>query len=87
MRSAKTGREPQALDTEALQTTDQEGLDGMEHTMRDALEPKKILNEGELLHFAISRKREEIACTNCGSVGTMATNGGSGQTMRSWRCK
>lgn len=47
----------------------------------------KLPYEGELLHLAIPRKREKIACTNCGSTGNMRKNGGGERTMRALRCK
>lgn len=44
-------------------------------------------SEGELLHLAITLKRDELVCKNCGAVGSLRKNGGTGPTMRSWKCK
>lgn len=66
---------------------DHDGGTDCEEDSTDLNNEREFPNEGELLRLAISRKIDEIARTNCGSIGSMRKNGGSGPMMRAWTFK
>lgn len=47
----------------------------------------ELRTEGELLHLAITKMQDNLACTKCESVGNKRKNRENGPTLRSWKCE